>query len=329
MKPLSTYLTKLSGILCLFLILQSCTENAGVWKNGQISEGKREDFHNQNNEILKLLKANDRVALRAFFCKELNDENYTDRTVASISDKLTEGKYAIFDEYYVVNQYLDQDTITASGKGINSYGLVYPGTTRDMYMVFFKQKDSENAHMISLIYAKYNYGWKISQLDVAPYSINGKTGPELFKLAQENYKNHYLIDAIDNVLLGSTCLDPGVNWQYAVKGDMHEFSEKLMNEANTIYKYPYPINGVPTEPKIIKVYNKTNDEGSFPNVCYLSKIKLADTVALKQENEQVKAVIGKIMPGIDKGKKYLYYSIYNEKPVYNRSVEHFDVMQKL
>jgi len=63
-----------------------------------------------------------------------------------------------------------------------------------MYLSFFIPRTGDNKYMISVIYAKYDYGWKISKLDLAPYTINGKTAPELYNLAKEKSGKNYLID---------------------------------------------------------------------------------------------------------------------------------------
>ena len=81
------------------------------------------------------------------------------------------------DEYYVINKYKDADTIDSAVPGINGYALKYPGTTQEMYLAFFIPQESNNKYMISFTYAKFDYGWKISDLEVAPYTINGKNRP--------------------------------------------------------------------------------------------------------------------------------------------------------
>jgi hypothetical protein len=58
-------------------------------------------------------------------------------------------------------------------------------------------------------------------------------------------------------------------------------------------------------------------------VAYLSKINLKDTVALKNENEELKKVIVNIFPGIEKGKKYVFFQAYNEIPNGKTPVNHY------
>jgi hypothetical protein len=322
-------LLKLIIFLSVTFAMESCIENAGTWKNGQINAGKREDLHKINDEALGYLKANDPKDLKSLLCKELKDDNHTDRLVELISNRLTDDKYSLLDEYYVINNYKDQDTIPAKGNEINGYRLSYPGTTREMYIAFFIPKSSKNKYMLNIIYAKYNYGWKISNMNLGPYTINGKTAPELFKLAKENYNHKYLIDALNNTALAFTCARPSDIWQYPDEAELHDFYVKLLNEVNRQYKFPFVLNAVSTKPMIIRVYNQTNSDGAYPMVYYLTRIKLNDMLALKKENEQIKKVIGKIMPGIDKNKEYIFYSAFNHRPTGNATVDHYDMTEKL
>lgn len=329
LKSFNVRLLQIFSFLLLIIVVQSCADKAGSWKNEQINAGKREDFHKLNDEAFKYIKANDPKGLQSLLCKELIDDSHTERLVELISSRLNDDKYSMLDEYYVINKYKDYDTIFSKGKDINSYSLNYPGITREMYITFFVPKTSENKYMVSIAYAKYNYGWKISTLDLEPYTINGKTGPELFKLAKEQYSKHYLIDAVNNIALALTCFKPSEIWQYPNEGEISVLNGKVINEANERYKFPFTLNQVTTKPQIIRIYNQINADGAYPVVYYLSKINLKDTLAIRRENEQIKKVIGKAMPGIDKDKKYVFYAAFNQRPTGYKTVDHYDMTDKL
>lgn len=326
MKP---YPLKLITLLLLLFILQSCVDKPGVWKNEKIAAGKRSDFHELTTDALYWLKANKFKRMKFIMSKELNQNSYTERTIEHISNYLNDNKYSLFSEYYIINKSRDADTIKSADNGINSYSLVYHNAEKEMYMAFFLPKTGKNKYLISLVYSKFNYGWKISELDVGSFTYNGKTGPELFKLAKEEYSKGYLIDAVNNAALANSCMAPIDIWRYPVEDDLHTFYGQIINEANEQYKFPFTLNAVPTKPRIIRVFNQTNDEGTFPMVHYLSAINLKDTNAIKNENLQVRKVMGKVMPGIDKDKKYVYYDAFNEKPRYDKEVDRFEMTEKL
>jgi hypothetical protein len=329
MKPKSTYLFNLTCLLLLAAVLQSCTEHAGIWKNDQIKTGKRDDFHALTNEVFTSLKANDLNHAKLLMSKELIENTYTERLVEIVGNHLNDAKYSLLDEYYVVNKYIDTDTIKATGRGINNYELYYAGTTREMYFAFFVPKTGDNKSIVTIIFAKYDYGWKLSDFDVAPYTINGKTAPELFKLAKEQYDKKYLINAVNNMALATACLNPITIWRYPDESDISKFYAQVINEANAKYKFPFVLNAVSTRPMILRVYNQATDNGSFPMVYYLSHISLKDTNAIKKENTEIKKVLSEVMPGIDKDNKYVFYDAFNERPTGKKTVDHFDMTDKL
>lgn len=311
------------------IMTQSCTDKSGWWKNGNIRTGKRDDFHELNDNVFKLLKANDEKGMHSYMSKELIEDTYMPRLVELISNRLSDDKYEMLDEYYAINKFMDNDTIKAAGTSKINYDLYYHGIAREMYISFFTPKTGNNKYLITLAYAKYDYGWKISELDLAPYTINGKTAPQLFDLAKQEYAKNYLIDAVNNMSLASNCLRPCDIWEYPDEQKISEFYAKTMTEANDRYKFPFTLTGIPTKPRIIRVYMETNQEGSYPAVYYLSSIKLADTLALKKENENIRKIIGNVMPGIDKDNKYIYYSAFNMTPGGKKTVGHFDITATL
>ena len=329
MKPVKFQPAKILVFLLVGLLLQSCTNKPGSWKNDAIKAGKREDFHELNDEVFKGLKANDPKQLNFLMSKELLENSYTNRSIELISNRLNDDNYRLLDEYYVINKFRDYDTIKATGSGNKRYGLNYPGITKEMYIGFFVPAASENKYMITIAYGKYDYGWKISKLDLAPYTINGKTAPELFNLAKSEYEKNYLIDAVNEMSLASTYLKPSEYWQYPQEEEINEFYGKVLNEANEKYKFPFTLTQIATKPRIIRVYNETVPEGSYPMIYYLSAINLKDTVAIKKENENIRKVIGTVMPGIDKNKKYVFYAAFNTGPGGGKTVEHFDITDTL
>jgi len=327
MKPFHNYFSRSFCFLAFAFILHGC--DTGAWKNDQIKADKREDFHLLNAEVFTDLKANNPKHLQHLLSKELIDDRATVRTVELISNHLKANNYSLFDEYYVINKWRDADTIESTAKGMNSYSLYLPGTAKEMYVAFFIPKAAENKWMITTIYAKYDYGWKLSKLDLSPYAINGRTAPELFKLAKDQYDKKYLVDAVNTMALADNCLRPSDVWQYPVETDLRAFYGKIIGEANEQYQFPFTIKQVPTHPRIFRIFNKTNPDGTFPMIYYLSSINLKDTLAIKRENDLIKKVIGKVIPGIDKDKKCLLYAAFNTKPTYNKETDSYYITEKL
>src|ERR1700744_3055134 len=276
---------KLFCLLSIFSVIKSCNSyTPGIWINGKIEHSKREDFHALNDQLLKALKANNPHEAEAVMSKEMIEDVGRLRQIELCSNRLKEDEYKLLDEYYVVHKDSDildaakrSKTIRKKDASINAYFLNYTAETREMYIAFFIPKSIPNKYMISAFYSKYSYGWKLNDLEVYPYALNGKTAPELFKEAKEMYAKKYLIDALNNVQLAQTCARPYNGWQYDDNGEMGEFQAEVIKEINTKYVYPFTLTQVPTRPRIFSISTQTTPEGVFPLVYYMSTIKLTNT----------------------------------------------------
>jgi len=321
---------KLFFFISFIIILQSCADKPGVWHNEQISAGKRGDFHKLNEQALKGLKSGSMDTLNFLLSKELIEDANINREVELVGNQLKAADFTLLDEYYIVRDSTRTDSsINIPSPQKNDYSLTYTGFEGKNYIALFIQKTGHDKHIITLTYYEYDYGWKVNSLDVGTYTVNGKTGPELYADAKKQYAKNYNINALNIMQLADYCLHPSALWKYPQEDEMSKFYSLLVTSANSTYKFPLLLAQVPTHPKIFRVMNQSNDEGTYPIIYYLSSIKLKDTTSLKKENDNIKGVIGKIMPGMDKDKKYLFFSVYNEMPTADKSVDHFDITDKI
>jgi len=265
----------------------------------------------------------------ALFSKELLQSTSRLRLIELCSNHLKDGTYELMDEYYVVHKDHGAKTIQSLNEGIKNYSVGYQADAREMYFAFFVPKDVPNKYLISIIYSKYDYGWKINHLEVSPYTFNGKTAPELFDLAKEMYAKKYLLDALTDAQLAQSCTVPCDGWSYADQAEIHDFGAKVIDEINKKYVFPFTVTQIPTRPLIFSVTTQQTPEGSYPAVYYKSSVKLKDLKGLQKENDDLKKVIGKIIPGIDQNKKYVYYDAFNEFPKYSTSVDRYEMVDKL
>jgi len=111
----------------------------------------------------------------------------------------------LFDEYYLVNKYIDADTVKAAGAGLNAYSLTFQNPAHEMYIsMFFTKRWRKTNTLSAWSIQKLNYGWRITGLEAEPYSFNGETCPELFNRAKTAYNKGYLIDAVNTTALAVT-----------------------------------------------------------------------------------------------------------------------------
>ena len=321
---------KLLGCLAIVFVLQSCGgHKRGVWQNEKMNASRREDMHELNKTVFDCLKDNKYQELQMSMSRELLDNKEMIRTVETMYYNLKKNKYALQNEYYVNSPPETSVTIGDRKAGLNNFDLNFRSVADEMYFSFFVSDSPTEKWMIAAIFAKYDYGWKLRDITLSPYTTQGKTSPELFKLAQQKYDKGYLIDAVNLMDLAQNFSMPADEWQYTFSRDMGKFHSKVIDEANDKYHFPYTIDQVKTHPQIIRVYNQKAGDGYVPMVYYLSKVSLKDTMAVKRENAEVQKVIGQVMPGIDKDKKYLMYAAFNQRPNPKVSVDHFDMMVKL
>ncbi|MFI5159898.1 MAG: hypothetical protein ACHQHN_01410 [Sphingobacteriales bacterium] len=313
--------------------LQSCHKPAqpGIYQNDQIESTQRSDLHALNTILLQELKGGKADALSDIMSKEMIDDHSKYRQVELVSNRLKEGDYSVLDEFYIVSAKKDTalHAIKVTSKGINNYEYNYFINTQEQYIVFFVPKNIPNQYMITAEFCKFDYGWKLTKLDLGEYTVNGKTGPELNKLAHDRYNEHCLAVATTIAQQAGQCLRPGDSWKYPNTPAIGDFTGALINETNKKYEFPYTVTQVRTQPWIFRVFSKTTPQGTFPQIYYISHIKLADTNSIKKENANIQKVITKILPGVDKDNKYIYYSAFKNMPDGSGSFDHFDMIEKL
>jgi len=324
-------LSTLKPLFFLFaaIALQGCVEKPGYYVNEQISKGDRDDFHTMNTRVLKYLKANNMDTLAFDLSKDLIDYHGTLRQVELISNQLKTNDYSLLDEYYIVKDTTNVDSsvkINSPEKGGNAYKLLFTGQPGETYVALFLPKTGSHKYLISIEYYKYDYGWKVCSLDLGQYSINNKTAPEYYEMAKEEFIKNYLANAVFDLQMADACLRPSEIWQYPMTTKIANHYGDVINKVNAMYKFPLVLEQVPTHPKIFSIMSRTINDETYPAVFYISTIKLADTIGLKKENENIRKVIGTLIPGIDKDKKVLVYSAYNEMPSEKKEVDYFNMI---
>lgn len=325
-----TYGLLVAGIT---LVLQSCgPDKPGVYRNEQIPSRTASTLHGLNASLLSALKANDPEALENLMSEEMIANRDRLTTSEHASNHMKDADYSLMLEYLVVNDPIQPDsgTIKERSLGVSNFDYVYSKAQHETYIAFFTPKNAPQKWLITATYNKLDYGWKISSLEFNPYAENGRTAPELAKYAADLFQKGDWTDTYITSTCALNCMKPADNWTYVNEGAVQKFSSMALEQAMGKYKFPLFINQVPTKPRIWHVLIERNKEGSFPNISYISSIKLSDTVSLKKENEAVGKAIGQVMPGIDKNNKYIYYSIYNASANGNAyNTGHFDIRQKL
>ena len=324
-------LIKLFSFLTLVFLLTGCEpEKPGLYNNDHIKSSQRNDFHDLNNQLFAGLRANNAKLLSNIMAKEFIEDNSKNRTVELLYNRIKEdSSYDVLDEYYIINDQRGNHTIEGETKSINNYRFDYSADTREMYIVFFAPKKEPNRYLFTAVYNKLDYGWKLTRLDVGKYTINGKTAPELYKLAKDEVAKNQLVDGLNTAEQAYECTRPSGGWKYPDEESINKFYTEVMEKVNKKYNFPFTLSKVNTKPQIFRVFNQNSPQGVFPMIYYLTDIKLSNVEALKKENINIQKVIGQAMPGIDKNNKYIYYSVFNQMPDGTKAFDHYDITEKV
>jgi len=315
----------LGGLLAL-AFWQSCHSpvKPGTYANDKIPSSQASNFHDLNKLLFAGLKANSKKQLTDILSKEMIDNVGDLKDIEVASNHMRDGEFTLQDEYYLVYTKHSKDTIKVDNRNINNHKIGVSIDKPEIYLAFFVQKGVVNGQMLTAVYEKLDYGWKLTDLQIYPYTLNGKTAPELYEQAKEDYAKGYLVNAVNLLDEARTCLQPSLGWNYPDDKLINDFYAKISNEATRRYRFPYVIPSS-TQPQMISLQTHTTPEGVFPQIFYRSKIKLTNTAGLLKENLEVRKALSKAIPGIDKGNKYVFYSVFNKLPNYYESVDRYEV----
>ncbi|RYY28863.1 MAG: hypothetical protein EOP41_02945 [Sphingobacteriaceae bacterium] len=323
MTNIQTPISKYLSFLLIIILFSACKKQqpAGTYKNDAIPADQKAEFHQLNKQFFDLLKADKVDEAKNMLSKELLTDNIVNRKLELVGLQAKAGDYSILDEYYLVDKSDAPGSlvITSGAKNDDAYTLKYnQSTTKENYIAFLvAPKNAASQRLITAIYGKYNYGWKLNKLDVDLYALNGKNAPQLYKQAKAAYAKGFWVDAANDMTMAVRCFHPSGQWQYANEIPMNEFYYKTLQQASSKVSFPFVIGGVSTQPKVFRISTEDAPDGTFPLVEYVSKISISDTTALKKENASIKTAIGKIVPGIDQDKKRVLYTAYSAVPSRN------------
>jgi hypothetical protein len=329
MKPFKLPITILAIMVCL--LVAGCSKHEpGVWKNDEIASRQQNDFHEMNANLLDGLRKNKPGVVENMMSKELLQNQSLRRTIELCSVHMRAGKNAMLDEYYAVHDLKREQQIKSPAHGLNSYSLNYQPATREMYVALYTLHDGPEKWLLTAVYNKLDYGWRLTDLDLNPYTTDGKTTTELYEQAIQKYKKGYLIDALSIIDLARVCSMPNMMWRYKQQPEIDLFYSRLMKQIDEAYPFPLVIEQVPTQPKIFRVFNQNRPEGSCPMIYYTSKYNVNDSAAVKKEHEEVKKVIGQVIPGINQERKYVYYTVFNGMPDWkSKKIPHLEIRDVL
>jgi hypothetical protein len=251
--------------------------------------------------------------------------NKTDDLIKMVHPLVTTKDYTLLDEYLTKSPTIGGTTSVLKGvSGDEDYQVNFEIMAKQTYVSLIIYKTPLKDLLVTCIYGKNDDGWKINILRVGVYKILGKSAFDFYKQAKVRYEGGNLIDAWNNLCMAKQTAVPAENYfVYFKLPEMESFGNKVDAELRDKFPLPMTIREIKTLPQILVEEQAVINEGMFPSVSYLTKIDLKDVKALTAENDEIKKVIGKIFPGIEKNKKYVFFKAFNEIPNGKTPVEHF------
>lgn len=320
-------------ILVCNIILLGCSGSVatGNW-NDHIDSESRNQIKVLNDKIVEALNENNSEKLQTVFSDQLKikTKNELSNFVNIVHSSFESKKYKLLDEYLANDSGIGTTGIALKGtSNENDYSIHYPITTNETYISLITNNNASNKILLTCMYGKYGNDWKLNVLRIGDYSFFGNTAIDFYKQAKINYEKGNIIDATNDILMMQQTFQPSDNFfQYQKLAEMKEYGQKLLAEANTKFALPKKIEEISSKPQIFSVGPKAMEEGVFPMVTYITSINLKDSLALKIENDGIKKIIVSLFPGIEKGKKYVFFQAYNDIPNGSLKQEHYGFILK-
>jgi hypothetical protein len=329
--PIAKSLLIISALIyCNDSLAQLSSSMTANW-NEHIESKSRNEINLLDHQIISSFYENNPAKLIALYSERLGKKaaDKTQGLVNFIHSVIKTNKYSILDEYLTFNTTIGSKSVVFKGVSEdNDYKVNYDVYSKETYISLMVYSGGNRQWLITAIYGKYAGNWKMDVILISQYKVLNKNAVDLYKQAKIDYQRGDLIGAANNMLLSKEVQDPaGDVFIYFKEPEIESFRYKIDADLKKI-KFPIIVSDVPTLPEIFKVEPVVINEGIFPMVKYQSKINLEDTVALKKENDQVQTVIGKIFPGIEKNKKYVFFKAYNQTPDGDVPVKNYGFMLK-
>ncbi len=326
----------LTLLVFILLLSQSCTSGAGkeqVTQNDKIDPKVKATIEALNGEVYTIMCENNYEKLSQMFTDTLVSSlgpDFAGKFMPNMQKVMKDRKYRIFDEFYISHAKYGDTIALASGRGDKEYTMKVTTPVPETYIAMLIAGDSINEVMLTLVYINTKGKWKINNLYGENYSLGRRNAIEQYHQAQSLEKSGYLTDAEATMGLAKDCMIPGGrSFQYKKQTEINTFVDTLIKLTDDKYTLPYTFNEIKTKPKVVDVRYQVYQGAFVPMVMYQSTVNVADTVALKQENDLIRKSTPTLLYGIDKANKTILYRVYNELPNGNNNPRYYGYIQQV
>ncbi len=322
----------------IFLLLlaaalwQACDVNGIDYdKNEDINAELRGRMHEKADALMQALYENDAQAVKGMMSPGMKTEKMAvmDTVIPIISGALRSAQYEVIDEFSVQNSYKEEVTIIPGELRDAEYRIRYKAENEQGYGLLLLPEGDQDKLLVTVIYGKYEDTWRINILRVGEFALDGMIAPQLYEQAGEYYDKGHLANAGIAVSLMSRCMYPAEDFLiYEKEEQMQELHDEVISKVTAAYDLPLVVEALESQPLVISIYMQSFKEGFFPQISYVTNIDFADSTALEAENIRMHEMLGELFTGMDENTDYVVYSVYEEMPGPQDSVQTYGFVRE-
>lgn len=191
---LLTYKIQIFSLIFTAILLSACNsvpKKNGVWKDKNIPAEKAAELREMTTNLFKAINR-DRDEAELLFSKDFLQQKNIKVQFDYVNKLRREGDYYLYRDCYIVNKGDPEDSPGALSK-VDDPELNYQPLAKEMYIAFFVPKKKRNKIMITVVYGKYDIGWKANHIAMGYYTHQGKTANQLLEIAKHDYAKGYLV----------------------------------------------------------------------------------------------------------------------------------------
>jgi hypothetical protein len=302
--------------LVFFFFITACTYSVNSESEEiaaiQISYGLSIDSEDrkliqQNNKLLvSALKAKDWEKVQTLFSEqnlEAQEPKEFEAFVKEAGAAIESSEFELFDEFQVKTK----DSLTEirieseqyNDQRINNYNINYASMSCESYVSLLSLNGMGREMLLTVVYGKYKGVWKIDQLYLGVFRIDGLASPEFYLKAMNAYLNNETYKAFTLLSLSKFTQKPGnVLLTYDVEAEMTDFYDKLFSEIANELKEPIKLEDISTVPDLydLQIVHTTDNE-YLPLVSYITHQEITDQAAIQKECDELNTNLPEILPG--------------------------------
>lgn len=321
-------------LFILSLITLSCDNRpVGTYRNQNVDRETSEVINALNTQVVDHLMKGDRKALVSLMSDDLKvavDSNL-DAFIELAQRTIESGGFDVVDAYHRISASDSEVVVLISGSNSpEDYILQYQSLTKESFVSVLAPHRQGDIYLLTNFYGLYDGQWKLNIVQYERLTISGYSAVEHFELAAKELGEGHLINALNHMAIGQSCMHPaGDFWNYRIQHEMELFSDSITGMARKKYPMPLEMNGIPTKPQIFKVGPQRVDNQICTMIRYKTSINIRDTVALAAENEVLHKLAPSLFPGIDKDVSFIFYRAFNEFPDEKIATPYFGFVRPL